>query len=163
VKTSSGACLLIVAAFLLAFAYPALGDDGGWKMPNLNPFSQKTKTTTTARAGKPPTSGLHMPSLWPSTTPARSQPNQASTLQKMTTGTKTFFSKTADALNPWDKPQPAPPPKPSGSNSAFSQATAKKKDSQNTSLLPSWPWGSKKEDDRPKDVNGFLSQPRPGY
>ena len=162
-KTCCRAALLIAALLSLAAPHWAFADGGSWTMPNLNPFSQKTKTTTTARAGKPPTSGLHMPSLWPSTTPARSQPNQSSTLQKMTTGTKTLFSKTADALNPWDKPQPAPPPKPSGSNSAFSQATAKKKDSQNTGLLPSWPWGSKKEDDRPKDVNGFLSQPRPGY
>ena len=163
-KTSSGACLLIVAAFLLAFAYPALGDDGGWKMPNLNPFSQKTKTTTTAWTGKPPTSGWHMPKLWPSTTTAQTKPNQPSTMQKMGTGTKNFFSKTADALNPWDNAQPAaPPPKPSGSNSAFSQATAKKKDTQSTSLLPSWPWGAKAEDKKDNDVNAFLARPRPGY
>ena len=157
-------CFRLVVCLLLAIPLLAVADDGGWKMPNLNPFSQKTTTRTPARTAKPPTSGWHMPSLWPSTKRAQSKSNQPSSWQKMTTGTKNLFSKTADALNPWDsKPQPSAPPKPSGSNSAFSQASAKKKATQNTSLLPSWLGGGKKEDDRPKDVNDFLSQPRPGY
>ena len=163
-KTSSIAVLLLGTAFFLATAHPAEGDDGSWKMPNLNPFSQKTKTTTTTRPAKPPLSGWHMPKLWPSTSSGQAKSNQPSTFQKATTGTKNFFSKTADALNPWDNNQPAaPPPKSSGSNSAFSQATAKKKDTQNTSLLPSWPWSGKEEEKKPSSVNDFLSQPRPGF
>jgi len=151
-------CLLIAAPLI------AVADDSNWKMPNLNPFSQKSKSNATARAGKPPTSGWHMPTLWPSTSTAPAKSNQPGTLQKMSTGTKNFFSKTADALNPWDnKSQAAPPPKPSGSKSAFSQASAKKKQTQNTSMLPSWPWGAKAEEKKPKTVTDFLSQPRPGF
>jgi hypothetical protein len=163
VKTCRHAALLMVTLFWLTAPRFTLADGGGWTMPNLNPFSQKTKTTTPARAAKPPTSGWHMPSLWPAAPAGRTKPNQPSTLQKVTAGTKNIVSKTADALNPWDnKPQSTAPPKPSGSNSAFNQASAKKKQTQNTSVLPSWPWGAK-EEDKPMDVNRFLSQPRPGY
>jgi hypothetical protein len=30
-------------------------------------------------------------------------------------------------------------------------------------LLPSWPWGAKEEEQRPRTVNEFLLQPKPDY
>jgi hypothetical protein len=86
----------------------------------------------------------------------------------MTTGTKNIISKTTGALNPTaDTKAKRPPPKITGSNSVFSQASAKKKDgqSQSSSLIPSWPWSGKEEEKekRPKTVSDFLAQPRPGY
>lgn len=132
--------------------------DGGWKMPNLNPFASKTATAA------PPTSGWKMPKLWPKTLSApKRKKNQPSTLSKMTNGTKSLFSKTADAVNPWDD-KPVPPPKITGSNSIFTQqrqAAEKKKEPSSSSVLPASWWGSDKNDGKPKSVNDFLSQPRP--
>jgi hypothetical protein len=127
-------------------------------MPNLNPFASKTTTAA------PPTSGWKMPKLWPKKTAAapKRKSNPSSTLGKMTSGTKSFFSKTADAINPWDD-KPAPPPKITGSNSIFTQQrqAAQKKESSSGSVLPASWWGSDTNNGKPKSVNDFLSQPRP--
>ncbi len=143
---------------LLALTATSDAEDAGWKMPGLNPFASKTATTA------PPTSGWKMPKLWPKTSAApKRRSNQPSTLSKMTSGTKNFFSKTADAINPWDD-KPAPPPKITGSNSIFTQqrqAAQKKKEASSGSVLPASWWGGDKKDSKPKSVNDFLSQPRP--
>jgi hypothetical protein len=103
-----------------------------------------------------------MPNLWPkkSAFVPKRKSSQPSTLSKMTSGTKSFFSKTADAINPWDD-KPAPPPKITGSNSIFTQQrqAAQKKEASSGVLPASW-FGEKK-DSQPKSVNDFLSQPRP--
>ena len=119
------------AICLLGLALPVAGrgEEGGWKMPNLNPFSSKSKPQTAARAASPPTSGWKMPKLWPAPTAAtpRKKPSQPSAWSKMTSGTKNFFAKTADALTPWDNNKPAPPqPSVTGSNSYFTQQGAGK-------------------------------------
>lgn len=147
----------LFAICLCMLAASALAEDKGWKMPNLNPFSGKTGTTSPATSGwKMP----KMPSIMPKKSTAKRRSNQPSTLSKMTNGTKNFMSKTADAINPWDdKPQPAP--KITGSNSIFTQqgkAAAKKESSG--SILPAGWFGSDKKEE-PKSVNDFLSQQRP--
>ena len=152
-----------IIALVWIAAAPAIGADNSWKMPNLNPFSGTGKSTRSA-ASNAPTSGWKMPKLWPSTsgTAARPKPkasNQPSTWNKMTNGTQQLFSKTADAVNPWDNKKPAPPPKLTGSNSIFTQSTAKEKKSEGVAPA-SW-WGGEKTDSQPKTVNDFLSRPRP--
>jgi hypothetical protein len=158
--------IAFVVVFVSATALTA-ADDGGWQLPNLNPFAQKGKPPTSSRAAGKKNSPWQWPKLWPTqTTTAKAKSKHPSAVQKMTNGTKQLFSKTADALNPWDDAtdQQAPPARPTGLNTPFSQASAKKSSDSpsNTSLIPSWPWGGKGEpkDERPKTVNDFLSQPR---
>ncbi len=153
---------LVVALLAAGLALPAFGEESSWKMPNLNPFSSKGKSASTSSA---PTSGWKMPKMWPSKSSnaaARPKPrpaNQPSTLTKMSNGTQQFFSKTADALTPWDNKPAAPAGNVSGSNSFFSQSTAKAKKSDGVAPA-SW-WSSEKKSESPKTVGDFLSQPRP--
>lgn len=146
---------LLAASFWMLIVTSAVAEDSGWKMPNLNPFSGKTATSN------PATSGWKMPKLWPQTTAPKMRPAQPSTLSKMTQGTKTFFSKTADAINPWDD-KPAPQQSITGSKSIFTkQRQAAKKESKSSGVLPASWWGNDKDDGRDKSVNEFLSRPRP--
>jgi len=152
-----------IVAILIAATSPLASSaaDGDWKMPNLNPFSSTGKPPTAGRVSDPPTSGWHMPKLLPKTAPARRKANQPTAWNKMTSGTQNFFSKTADALNPWDKKQPQPQPKISGSNTAFTHNKTAKPEPKSGSILPASWWSSDKKDQPPKSVNDFLSQPRP--
>lgn len=144
----------------------AIGADGNWKMPNLNPFASKAASTNTP-AGNPPTSGWHAPNLWPKTAAAaKRRPSAPTTWNKMTSGTRNFFSKTADALNPWDNKQPKQPQKVTGSSTAFTHNKSSKQEPTSGSILPAAWWSSDKSDKKdsaggPKTVNEFLSQQRP--
>lgn len=131
------------------------GEEGGWKVPNLNPFAAKP-----AKSAKPPTSGWKIPSLMPKST-AKRRSNQPSTYSKVTQGTQKFFSKTADALNPFDD-KPAEQPKITGSNSIFTQQrkSSEAKTSESGISPASW-FSSENKGSKPKSVNDFLSQPRP--
>jgi hypothetical protein len=148
---------LVAAVILVLLTFVCRADDG-WKMPNLNPFAAKDRTS--GRASSPPTSGWHMPKIWPSA-PAKGKKTQASTLHKMTTGTQKMISKTADALTPWDNKKPSPPPKITGSNSIFTQQSQPKKEEKSGSILPASWWSSDSEPKKPQSVNEFLAQPRP--
>jgi hypothetical protein len=145
----------IAVLLSLLTAAASSGEESGWKWPNLNPFSNSTTT------GGPPTSGWKMPKLLPqASAPKRRTKKQPSTLSKMTSGTKNFFSKTADALNPWDD-KPQEQPKITGSNSIFSQQKkAAREEDKGSGILPA-SWWSADKDARPKSVNDFLAQPRP--
>jgi hypothetical protein len=140
-----------------------LADDGGWMMPNLNPFSSTTKAPTSSRAAQPPTSGFKMPNLWPQSH-AKAQPkrraNQPSTMSRMTSGAQNMFSKTADSLNPWDKKPAAQPQKLTGSKSVFTGKSTTTKAKKDTDVKPA-SWFGEKTDSRDKSVNDFLSRPRP--
>src|SRR4051794_34657832 len=105
-KLTYGSLVFITFAAVCSRAY---ADDGGWKMPNLNPFSSSSHAPTSSGAGQPPTSGWKAPKLW-SQTPAQSKraATKPATHNRAKSGTQNIFSKTADALNPWDKKQPAP-------------------------------------------------------
>ena len=147
----------LIAALAASLAISSAdGEESGWHMPNLNPFSSKSSGTSA-----PPTSGWKVPNLLPKSSTAKRRKNQPSTMTKMTQGTKKFFSQTADALNPFDD-KPVEQPKITGSNSIFTQQRkafeAEKK--QNEISAASW-WGGEKKDSKPKSVNDFLSQPRP--
>jgi hypothetical protein len=157
---------IIVGAILVSAALPlaAWAEESGWKMPNLNPFGSSGPSATSSRASQPPTSGWKMPKLLPSTT-ATARPkrkaNQPTTWNRMTNGTQSFFSKTADVLTPWDNKKPAPPQKVTGSNTAFTRNNPAKKDPKSSSSVAPASWWSGEKSDQPKTVNGFLSQPRP--
>ena len=153
--------LCTVVALLLAIVSPwsASGDDGSWKMPNLNPFASKGGPPTRSSSTK--SNGWHTPKLWQTTkSPARPKSRaQPSTWSQMTSGTQQFFTKTADALTPWDSKKPAPPPKITGSNSIFTHQS-KSKDKKSDDIAPA-SWWSTEKSSSPKSVNEFLSQPRP--
>jgi hypothetical protein len=155
--------LIAAAFFTTTLPNGACGEDGGWGMPNLNPFGGKAKPPTSQRAANPATSGWKMPNLWPQTSAKpKKKSNQPTTWNRMTSGTTTFFSKTADALTPWDNKPAAPPPKLTGSNSIFTQSGATKGNSQKSnSVSPASWWSSDKADQPDKSVNDFLSRPRP--
>ena len=152
-------CSVLVGLALVAFV-PGLasGEQSGWKMPNLNPFSG---SGSGSKRSKAPTSGWKVPSLWqPTKSPAKSRvaKQQPSTWNRMTNGTQQFFSKTADTLTPWDNKKPSSAPTITGSNSIFTHNKPKEKES--SGVAPASWWGSEKSE-APKTVNDFLSQPRP--
>jgi hypothetical protein len=158
--------LVLIAAAFFTTTLPtgACGEEGGWKMPNLNPFSGTAKPPTSQRAGNPATSGWKMPNLLPQTgAKPKKRSNQPSTWNRMTSGTTTFFSKTADVLTPWDNNKPAPTPqKLTGSNSIFTQnGSTKGNTKKSSSVSPASWWSSDKSDQPDKSVNDFLSRPRP--
>lgn len=153
---------LLAAALIPGLFLPliASGDDGGgWKMPNLNPFSRKGAPPTSAHISDD--SAWKLPNLMPASSQKRTAATKTtapSTFQKMTTGTKSMLAKTADALNPFDDANDKQPVRVTGSKNAARQAAAKKKAASGSWFPSMWP---KPADDRPKDVNAFLSQPRP--
>lgn len=159
----------LVAAVVLSLAVVSSTSRAaeGWQMPNLNPFAKKAGPPTSARVSDAG-DGWKMPSFAPKakkkSTMAGKRP-QPTTWQKMTTGSKKFWSQTADTLNPFnDAKDNRPMPSVTGTNSYFSQASSRKSNTQKSNtFLPSF-WSSEKESPkRSNDVNNFLSQPRPGY
>ena len=158
---------LLTTALIMGLSWPLLarGDDGGgWKMPNLNPFSRKGAPPTSAHISDD--SAWKLPNLLPTSSQKKTAATKStaskttgpSTLQKMTTGTKTMLAKTADALNPFDDANDKQPVRVTGSKNAARQAAAKKK-AASSSWFPSL-W-STEEEKRPKTVNDFLRQERP--
>ena len=152
--------LIVIAAAAASSRLAA--EDGGWKMPNLNPFATSSQALTSNRPGQPPTSGWKMPKLLPQ---ASAQPkrraNPPGTMSRAQHGTQNLFSKTAEALNPWDKKQPAAPPKLTGSGSIFTNKSTTKAAKKDDSVKPASWWSSDKKSEPPKTVNDFLSKPRP--
>lgn len=148
-------------------AVPGLASAEGGFLSGLNPFNytRQKKAPVSARANQ--SSGWGMPKLWPGgSNTAQRKPAGPSTWQRVTTGTKNLVSTTADTLNPFnDANDNPPPPALTGSNTMFSQASNSKKAEEKSgfSLIPSWPWGAKEEEKRPKTVNDFLMQDKPGY
>src|SRR5262245_31315819 len=160
----------IVLVIVAAASLPqwSVAEDGGWKLPNLNPFSTTAKPPTSGRVSSPATSGWKIPkvpSLLPQTAakPGRKS-NQPTTWKRMSSGTQNLLNKTADALTPWDNNKKLTvTPNITGSNTAFtrSSTSAKKAATEKSgSVLPASWWGSEKPKE-PKTVNDFLSQPRP--
>jgi hypothetical protein len=155
--------LTIAIALLCSFvAASAARAADGWKMPNLNPFAKKSSPPTSARVSD--SGGLQMPNLWPSsrkTTTARKGP---STWQKVSSGTKSVMTKTADFLNPFNDAEDNPEPTQiTGSNSYFSQvANQKQAEKKPSTFLPQW-WSGDEEEQKPKTVTDFLAQPRPEF
>jgi hypothetical protein len=155
-------CRSLIFIALAAVCSRARADDGGWKMPNLNPFSGDGHAAMGNGAAQPPTSGWKAPKLWPQApTQSKRAANKPATHNRAKSGTQNIFSKTAEALNPWDKKQPAPPPKLTGSNSVFTHKSTTKPAKKDDSVKPASWWSSEKKSEPPKTVNDFLSKPRP--
>jgi hypothetical protein len=151
---------------LALVASPALAE-GGWGLPSLKPFAKKAGPPTSARVSDG-SGGLKMPTMpkmWPTSGKTIvKKPAGPSAWQKMKSGTKSFMTKTADVLNPFDDAEDnEPQPQITGSNSYFSQAAnGKSADKKPSTFLPSW-WSGAEEDPEPKTVSDFLALPRPGY
>jgi hypothetical protein len=152
--------LLTALAIWLAIPAGASAENGsGWSLPNLNPFAKKGAPPTSARVSDE--GGWRLPGLMPRTSKASAAKAKApSTWQRMTTGTKTFFAKTADAINPFDDESDNQPVHVTGSRNKFRQAAAKKNE-KTGSFFPSL-WGEP-EPEAPKSVTEFLNAPRPGF
>lgn len=149
--------IVTMSAFWLATAVVGRGQEGGWKLPNLNPFSQKAKPPTSTRVNNASSSGWQWPKLWSASTPKKTKSNQPSAWRSMTAGAKSMASKTADALNPWSEPE-KPATAPTGLNTGLGRSPAAKPDAGNAKAPAGWIWQSKS--DEPKTVNDFLAQPR---
>lgn len=148
---------LVIGLVAASWSSPLHAEESGWKLPNLNPFAAKKPAPTSKN-----NSGWSMPSLWPKSTSKKS--SQPSTWSKMQSGTKQFFSKTADVLNPFDDAKD--PPKSSGSSSGMWNPFQSASNSSGTpAKKSSWSWGAAEEEkpSGPRTVNEFLAQPKPAY
>lgn len=150
------ACLCVVVA---VSSSPA----EGFRLPNLNPFAKKKQTTPNRRFREPKSKSI-LPriSLFP-----KRESNKPSPLQKINSGTKTFFVKTVDFLTPWDNKDDMPPSSPSfGGSRGFrdggARFTRNEPAPKKNFLARLVPWGSD-EPEPINDVNDFLSQPRMQY
>ncbi len=146
--TANWTARCLAALLFFALSGPAIAGDG-WSMSSLNPF-KKASTDKRARgnltdAGK---SGSFLSASRPSTRSYTTrQKEEPSTFEKMSQGTKSFFTKTKDTLTPWSK------------SSSKKKPSAPKSPSKK-SFLSSW-WPKKKEPPKPKTVGDFLAQDRP--
>ena len=162
-----GACLAVI----LSLVAQAAASDSWW-----NPFDnsssdsdQRRPSTAQVSSSKPKssTSGfpkLPMPSLpkWSlsgSDTDRRSAPKEPSTWDKLNSGTKSFFSKTADFLTPWDN-DPEPPPRSRGVTGSRKVVSSKSNHKPQEKSSFSWLSGEEEEPEI-KSANDFLKLPRP--
>ena len=141
----SALCVALLGCGLLLASAPVARADG-FEFPDLNPFNgDKGQRRAGARVSDKPSRGLVLPKMpkleLPKMTRKPSRTPRATTWQKMQQGTGNFFS----SLTSWARPAPRRE-KRSGGNSIFS-------------WFPS-PKPPRKEI---RDVNDFLSLPRPGY
>lgn len=149
----------------------------GWRMPNLNPFAGKSSApasnggrSTVAKVVDPfglipGTGGKTSTASWNQT------PQQPTTWQRMTSGTKKMAdgtkkmaSQTADFLNPFDDGADQPAQNSyTGSNSAFNRQANKRPVQQATEKQGWFPGLNTTQgtEEKPSSVNGFLSQKRP--
>lgn len=170
-------------AFVLVFSASAHAQapTSGWKMPNLNPFASSTSAPSknyNNNGGRSTFSKVVDPfGLIPGTSGAKTStaswsqpPQQPSTWQKVTggtkkmaDGTKKMASQTADFLNPFDdaNDQPATQNNHLGSNSSFNRQANHRPAQPKESKGWFSGFGSQETEEKPKSVNGFLSQKRP--
>ena len=145
----------IAVAVLLLGMLPAAAVGQGWKMPNLNPFARNDSHPANVRMADDENAPWWKPKF-PSVTASRTRKSsQPSTWTKISRGTRSAWSKTTDALNPFndanDKPKPI-----TGYNTAFSRPS--RRTEEKSSWWPSW---GAEEPKRPQTVQDFIGQPRP--
>jgi hypothetical protein len=157
---------LLWALAIAVFALPTGAARGeGWKMPSLNPFKKKDSHPAHLRVtdDESKSSSWWKPKLpsKPTTTSRKTAttPTQPSTWSKVSSGTKSAWTKTKDALNPFDN-EKEKPKSVTGYRTPFSQASARKMPEKKSSWWPSW--GGEPEK-KPKTVQDFLGQPRPDF
>ncbi len=132
--------LLLVASFFLAANGGLALAEGGWKMPNLNPFKKTdSHPAHLSQSDDSQSDGWHFPSIMKSQPKAKS--SGPSMWNKVTTTSKNAWSATADFLNPFDDPKPEPQRDVTGSNTYFTQSSTKKQ----ATKKPFWSWSSNDE------------------
>lgn len=130
----------------------------GWSLPNLNPFSKKDAATARPKPSEKE-NWFKAPSLpklpsWNSPKKADRMPAASqgpSTFDKMSSGTKEFFSKTKSTLMPWTDDD-----KTSRKSGSYRSASR----TQRKSLLSSGGDEGEREPEDIRTVNDFLSLPR---
>ena len=155
----TGRWILLVASIGMMLLGTPLAQAEGWKMPSLNPFKRKTSHPAHLRMAdderpwwKPKLPAI--PTL--SSGKAKSKSSGASPWSKMTRGTKAAWSKTTDALNPFDD-EPERPKSITGYGSPFAQSSARKEEVKKASWWS--PFGD--EPKEPETVQDFLGMERP--
>lgn len=148
-KPTVVAATMFMVLLCLLVATPAQADWPSWKLPSLNPFAKKEtpQRRTVAR-------------------PASTRSQQPGTLQRMTNGTRNFFSKTADALTPWDNNPPRKPlPPPTGAARTYSSSprTASKPAPSTWQRVTSWFGGETPQPPPPRSVDDFMALERPNF
>ena len=154
--------------FVLVFAASAQAE--WWKpsmpsLPNLNPF-KKQDSHPASIAKKEEGDSWQWPGM--SKKPAEPQEIKPSMWQRVSSGTKSTWTKTKSALTPWRaKPQPEEELVITGSNSSFSRMantnTNTNTNSRQPAKKPYWSWGND-EEQRPQkasSVSDFIGGRRP--
>ena len=145
--------LALVVLFFVFLPAAESAQKKGLQFPNWNPFKSKRKTNPpiSARLSDKPKRSWSMPKLpkmkmpqFSRTTKRLPQRKKPSTWQKMSSGTKKFFSKTKDVLTPWSKDTPA----------QRTYRTTRKPKKQSKGWFP---W-SKPKKTRPQNVTDYLKQ-----
>ena len=151
--------------FVLIFAVSAQAE--WWKpsmpkmpsMPNLNPF-KKQDSHPASIAKKEEGDSWQWPGM--SKKPAEPQEIKPSMWQRVSSGTKSTWTKTKSTLTPWRaKPQPEEELVITGSNSSFSRMA--NTNSKQPTKKPYWSWGND-EEQRPQkasSVSDFIGGRRP--
>lgn len=183
-RVSLAAASFAFVLFLSAHAAHAQAPTSGWRMPNLNPFAGNSNAPANNygnTGGRSTFSKVVDPfGLIPGTgagktsTASWSQPpQQPSTWQKMTTGTKKMAdgtkkmaSQTADFLNPFDDANDQPAAQNNnftGNNSAFNRQANRRQaqGTENKGWFSGLTGSQQQPEEEPKSVNGFLSRKRP--
>lgn len=129
--------ILLAALCLVVVVAPAQADDG-WSLPNLNPFSQSKKKSSTRPVS---TSTVTAPLV--------------KTWRAASSGTKKVVGGTVDVitLKPWRQPKRGT--QPSWSNWNPGASAPQKKSSWFSSLF------GREEPSQPAGVTDWMSQPRP--
>lgn len=158
----NGPTIFAAIVVYLAVSATATAQDG-WSLKKLNPFakdnSTKSRATATVTDSDPLFSmpkfkapSFKMPSLKmptfskPKTRAARNEP---SGLQKFNRSTKSFFSKTSAALQPWKK------------NTRKPTRTAVSKEKKSSPFGWLSPFPKEQESRQAQTINEFLKLPRP--
>ncbi|PQO34300.1 hypothetical protein DTL21_12265 [Bremerella cremea] len=99
------------------------------------------------------------PLTWGSSTSAPKKPKGPSTFQKINNGTKDFFYKSADFLNPFNDGDDAKTTKRTSYNGGYRSTSKKQEDS---SWFGGW-FSSEPEPGPPQTVSEFMDLPRPKF
>jgi len=124
-----------------------------WSWSNLNPVTwfSSSKTTKASTARAKPAKRNYAPVVTP-----KQQAAKPSLYKQVTDGTKSFFRKTNETLNPWAKPaKPA-----ERSATGLHTATRPSRQPAKRSLWPSFFGTKEAEPMYPKAPHDFLGQPR---
>lgn len=169
VRLQRAARPIVGLALTLGLAVQATAADSWW-----NPFGSSSSSTAPRRSSSAQVSGsksssssssfprLPMPSLpvgglTGGSTARKPASKEPSTLDKLNSGTKAFFSKTADFLTPWDN-DPSPTRR-SATGSRTAKSNSSSRNSQEKGMF-SWLY-RKEEEQEIKTANDFLKLPRP--